>query len=478
MPRFRPNPRLCRPTQHPGDYPFKTAPVDTLDPYHLAYEECTSYVAWRINRDARTADPSNPSFFQSMAGGKWGNATNWEDNATSLGYVTDHQPQVGAIAQWTTACNANGKCPGGHVAYVEAVDSNGSIVISEYNYAGDDGRIEHQYGVRTISAASGVFPQWFIHIPRLMLSLPSLNFGNQAAGTSTSQTITVTNSLSTAISLNVAVAPSVTGSGTTDFTESDNCASSAMAPGSECDVTVSFAPPATLTKGSARSASIVLNWGDGPQPIPVSGVALVDLAPSKKAISFGSVALGVTSAPKTVTLTNRTGADITVSSLASGQDFAAAGCIGPLVQGTSCTINVTFSPSATGQRTATLSITDSAIDSPQTVSLTGNGIVPVSVTPTSETFTARAVRTASSAKAIVITNNLPTPLAIPGIELGGANPGDFAVSANTCGSTLPAGATCMVDVSFTPTAKGIRTAILEISDSVDTQVVSLAGTGK
>ena len=60
------------------DYPFKNAPVDALDPYDLAFDECTSYVAWRINRDNGTTDPNNPSFFKKMAGGNWGNASNWE----------------------------------------------------------------------------------------------------------------------------------------------------------------------------------------------------------------------------------------------------------------------------------------------------------------------------------------------------------------------------------------------------------------
>ncbi|HYL76343.1 MAG TPA: CHAP domain-containing protein [Bryobacteraceae bacterium] len=135
------------------DYPYKTATINTVDPYGFFYRECTSFLAYRMNRDAGTTDPAHPSFTDTMGGHRWGNAGNWGSNAVALGYSVDASPTVGSIAQWNSD-----ECPGctvGHVAYVEAVHSDGSIDVSEYNYAND-----HAYGFRsTVRTAKR-----FIHI--------------------------------------------------------------------------------------------------------------------------------------------------------------------------------------------------------------------------------------------------------------------------------------------------------------------------
>ncbi len=260
-------------TSYLDDYPYKNAPPDHLDPYgFVATDECTSYVAWRMNRDAATTDTSNPSFFRTMANGNWwGDAATWGATAYNLGYKFDPSPQVGDIAQW--AC-ANKACTEGHVAYVEKVsNSDGSIDVSEYNWGGDDGGIKHQYGVRHIAAGSPpAFPDEFIHISRLSLNPTSLDFGNQTAGTSSSpQTVTVTNSLAQTISLAmVSVGASNAGSGTADFTETDTCDGTSLQSGEHCEITVTFTP----TVVGARSAAIALNWGAGPQLVPVKGVGL------------------------------------------------------------------------------------------------------------------------------------------------------------------------------------------------------------
>jgi hypothetical protein len=86
----------------------------------------------------------------------------------------------------------------------------------------------------------------------------------------------------------------------------------------------------------------------------------------------------------------------------------------------------------------------------------------------------------SAAKTVTIKNNLPTFFTLSGTSFTGANPGDFAQSGTTCGGTLGAGLTCTVSIKFTPTAKGSRVAILNLSDSAITspQTVALSGTGK
>src|SRR5436305_14096092 len=73
------------------DYPYPSANPNNADPWLFYYRECTSFVSWRMNRDAGTT--SSPYYFTNhMQGGHWGNAAHWDDNAASLGITVDHAP--------------------------------------------------------------------------------------------------------------------------------------------------------------------------------------------------------------------------------------------------------------------------------------------------------------------------------------------------------------------------------------------------
>ena len=123
------------------DYPYASENFNSADPWLFYYRECTSFVAWRMNRDGRTTSP--PFFFSNyMRGGHWGNAENWDDNAIALGFRVDQVPARGAIAHWNSTELANPSFPG-HVAYVEAVNADGSVDVSEYNF-----RLAHAFGYR------------------------------------------------------------------------------------------------------------------------------------------------------------------------------------------------------------------------------------------------------------------------------------------------------------------------------------------
>jgi hypothetical protein len=104
---------------------------------------------------------------------------------------------------------------------------------------------------------------------------------------------------------------------------------------------------------------------------------------------------------------------------------------------------------------------------------------PLSVSSTSLKFNTRKVDTTSTPKSITLTNIGTATLTITGFSLGGADPGDFQES-STCGSTLAAGASCAVTVSFTPLITGLRTATLLLTDSGlgSPQMVPLSGSGK
>jgi len=139
-----------------------------------------------------------------------------------------------------------------------------------------------------------------------------------------------------------------------------------------------------LHPSSAGYAAFRQQWANamvtavynGTPPPPSPGVGL---APAS--LGFGSVALGATSSSKSTTLQNTGTAPLTISSIAVGGANAGdysrtTTCpLGPatLAAGATCTITVTFAPTAVGSRAANVTITDNAAGSPHTLGLTGTG---------------------------------------------------------------------------------------------------------
>jgi hypothetical protein len=96
---------------------------------------------------------------------------------------------------------------------------------------------------------------------------------------------------------------------------------------------------------------------------------------STSSLNFGTVKVGHVSSPKSVTLTNTGGASLSFSSIAVSAHFAISSntCGAGLPAGASCTVGVTLTPAAKGTTNGSLVFTDTALNSPQTVNLTGTG---------------------------------------------------------------------------------------------------------
>jgi hypothetical protein len=185
----------------------------------------------------------------------------------------------------------------------------------------------------------------------------------------------------------------VSGSNAGDFTLTNDCGAS-LAPSGQCTLAVTFKPGSTGT----RSAAIVFadNAAGSPQKVSLSGIGVAPLARlSSATLSFEKQGVAITSAAQTVTLTNTGSAALSITHIAmvgaNLGDFEeiADTCGGSVAAGSTCTFGVTFTPSAVGERTATLSITDNAPGSPQTVGLSGAGShdVILSWTPSKTTGT-------------------------------------------------------------------------------------------
>jgi hypothetical protein len=212
-----------------------------------------------------------------------------------------------------------------------------------------------------------------------------------------------------------------------------------------------------------------------------SAAPAVTLAPTP--LTFGNQTVGTTSAAQGVSLTNSGNGPLVISAIAASGDFAETNTCGTLpatLLGTaSCSISVTFTPTAAGSRTGDVTITDDAGSGSQQVPLSGNG-VPGAVTllPSPVNFNNQVLNTTSAAMQVTLSNSSGVLLSAITVGIIGANPGDFAQT-NTCGTTLPNGGSCAIDVTFRPASIGARAATLQVSDSDPSspQQASLTGTG-
>ncbi|HXJ91860.1 MAG TPA: choice-of-anchor D domain-containing protein [Terriglobia bacterium] len=310
------------------------------------------------------------------------------------------------------------------------------------------------------------------------LSRGSITFSSREVGTTSSaQTITLTNlgNLLTIYSI------SLTGTNPGDFAQTNTCGTS-VAAGANCTISVTFTP----TTSGTRSASVTISDSDPTSPQNVSLTGTGTTSPgatlSTHSLHFGSQVVGTSSAPLTATLTNTGTGTLSISNISvTGTNPSyfteTNNCGTSLAVAALCTFTVTFTPATTGSMSATLTITDNAGTGSQTVNLSGNGKTAVSLSRSSITFVSRKVGTTSSTQTITLTN-LGNKLTLKSITITGTNPGDFAQT-NTCGTSVAGGASCTINVTFTPTATGTRSASVTLSDSDPTspQNVSLSGTG-
>jgi len=209
----------------------------------------------------------------------------------------------------------------------------------------------------------------------------------------------------------------------------------------------------------------------------------VALAPTftPASLSFGNQPVDTSGTAKSVTITNvNTGGavlDFTGFNLTGSADFTISNnaCGTALTPGKSCKISLTYTPSALGTESATLSVADNAPGSPQTFALSGIGVMQATLGPISVTFPKTIAGTSSTARNVTLKNNLSAPLT--GISYSTTGP--FSVSTTTCGTTLNNKASCTISVIFSPTATGRATGTLTVSDSANNspQTTTLSGTG-
>lgn len=196
---------------------------------------------------------------------------------------------------------------------------------------------------------------------------------------------------------------------------------------------------------------------------------------SPGALSFARQVVNTTSPPRKVTITNRQTAPLAIAGITADGDFLQSNdCGQQLAPQSTCAITVTFSPTALGYATSALTIRHDAANSPQTVPLSGYGIVAVSVTPGKIDFAGVVLGSSSSPQYVKLANNQSTPLTVNAISITGA-----FTQTNNCGASVGPSQSCNLLVTFTPTALGPHAAVLTITHNAPNSphTVTLAGTG-
>jgi hypothetical protein len=332
--------------------------------------------------------------------------------------------------------------------------------LCDYNH---DGRLDF--------VGSG---EYFWQVPANLYPV-QLAFGEVAVGTTSApQTATFSNADAQPIT---GIQIAIGGANANEFSQTNNCPSS-LPVGGSCQIQVTFSP--TSLGYQSASLNVAYTGLGSPQSVALGGTGeqttSVSILPSN--LTFATQNLKTTSTPQTATLTNTGTLDVTLSKISSSAQFGQSNnCPSTLTAGQSCQIQVTFSPTTVGKANGKLSVTDNAPDSPQTVALSGLGTL-ITFSPIGINFGNQKVGTSSSPVPVTLSNQGTVTLNISQVEIGGANAGDFSQT-NNCGSTLEAGAQCTIQVTFTPTQTGARSAQVQVQDDVhpSPQDVALGGTG-
>jgi hypothetical protein len=213
----------------------------------------------------------------------------------------------------------------------------------------------------------------------------------------------------------------------------------------------------------------------------VGSTSNATLSPSS--LTYATQVINTNSPAQTATLTNTGSTPISITSIAATAPFSETNNCGTTLAGdANCTINVVFTPTKAGALPGTLTVTDNAPNSPQTIPLTGTGTV-LSILPTSLNFGTQTVKTSSAPQTITIKNLAKTAVATTRISVTGTRVTSFLIqSSSTCPlgtGSIAAGASCTVVVVFDPQLKGVLTANVMIvaAGGGSPHVIPMTGTG-
>jgi hypothetical protein len=330
------------------------------------------------------------------------------------------------------------------------------------------------FGTQTVTlSGTGLAP------PTDALSLTTLTFPGSIVGQlSTAQTVTLTNSGGVSLT---SIAVSVSGA----FLQTNAC-TAILPANSSCAISVQFDP--TVVGSQAGTLTVSDATRTQPQTVALSGLGIAPPAfgVSPSSLSFAAQPLNQASAPQTLTVRNTGGAPLAdvgfqITGLSAGSfSTGSTTCGTTLANGGSCTVQVVFTPIASGGSTASLAISSSTSGvTAATVPLTGTSQNPagLNVNPAQLLFPIVSSGQSSLPQTVILTNsggstaNSLTLTITPPFSL-------VQVAQNNCGASLASGASCSIGVIFSPSLNGLFTGTLTIASSLAASAsVPLSGTG-
>jgi hypothetical protein len=426
-------------------------------------------------------------------------------------FVTEVNPQ-GTSLVYSTYLGGNT----GNYGNAIAVDTNTNAYVAGTTFSQNFPAIALAYQGEpgNTTGLGSVFVSQISHnnVPAVALTPQKINFGNVTENTT--ENVTSENVPAVVTVLNASTAPlQISGVATTgDFAETNNCIGTLSAGGGVCTINLTYTP--TVLAPETEQLSITDNADGSPHLVTltgtgVTGVAQVQFTPTS--LVFPGTTLNTTSAVQTVTMTNDGETALTVTNIAATGDFAETNTCPSypftMAVGGSCSFSVTFTPTNTGVRKGSLTVTDNVTSGSSSIGLTGTGdpnftlnsstaseFVPIGTTTTTFPISISAPKSLNFTDTIELScsagscsfnpaeialNSTTIPststLTLSGLSPSSANPfiftvngadvtssdetatlsmavyfGDFSISATPAVSTITSGASTIYSVTVSP----------------------------
>src|SRR5271156_3886305 len=306
----------------------------------------------------------------------------------------------------------------------------------------------------------------------LTVAPSALTFGNVIVGQSGTQSVKLTNSGNSSVTINLAT---VAGTG---FGINGLSLPTTLTGGQSLSFNAQFAP--TASGAATGSVTFTYNAPGSPQVLSMVGTGVATnstLVANPGSVAFGNVSLG-SSSPQTITLTNNGNTSATISAVgATGTGFSATGLSVPLTLAAnqSTSFSAQFAPTTVGAVSGSILITSTASNPTTSITLSGTGVQgSLTANPTSINFASLLVG-ASGSVSVTLTNSGTASVAISQASASGTG---FSIT-GLAAQTLVAGQSTSFTAKFSPTASGSATGSISIVSNAPSSplVIGLSGSG-
>ena len=297
----------------------------------------------------------------------------------------------------------------------------------------------------------------------------AVSFGSARVGSTQDQSVTVTNSGGSTVTISQA---SITGAG---FHLSTASTPMTLPAGQSATFNCSFAPQSA---GAASGSLAITSDATNPSlTVALSGTGMADGSLTAGAVSFGSVTVG-SSQKATATITNSGGSSVTISSATvSGAGFSLSSMNLPvtLSAGQSAAAIIAFAPQSAGSASGSLTVASDAPTPTLTVALSGTAVSPgaLSANPSTLSFGSVAAGSSQTLQA-TLTNSGGASLTVSGASLSSS---DFNLNNLSLPLTLGAGKSTTFNVVYSPQSAGSDSANLTISSNGSNPSLTIAVSG-